>query len=84
MIIAYVQRMPSRISFLCHPAVPEASVVLDLVEIGIDITKLLADTLDKGAYIGAISLGAVAREEILTVDAIVDLPVADVFPRALG
>ena len=48
MIIAYVQRMPSRISFLCHPAVPEASVVLDLVEIGIDITELLADTLNKG------------------------------------
>ena len=51
-----------------------------MVETGIDITELLADTLDERAYIGAISLRALSGDEILAVDEIVDFAVADVLP----
>src|SRR5208282_2099513 len=66
------------------PAVSETGVVFDVVETGVDITELLADTLDEGAYIGAIPLRAVPRDEILAVHEIVDLAVADVLACFFG
>src|ERR1700732_1066326 len=74
----HVQRVRCRASVFRGPAVSETGVVFDVVETGVDITKLLADTLDEGAYIGAITLRAVPGDEILAVDEIVDLAVADV------
>src|SRR5215472_2937916 len=73
-----VQRTGCRVSVFRVPAVSETGVVIDVVETWVDIVELLADTLDEGAYIGAIPLRAVPRYEILAVDEIVDLAVADV------
>src|SRR5258708_26867657 len=66
------------VSVFRSPAVSEAGVVFDMVEPGVDVAELLADTLDKGTDIGAISFRAVPGDEILTVDQIIDLTVADV------
>src|SRR5207248_3710030 len=41
-------------------------------------------TLDEGADIGTISLGAVSGDEVFPVDQIVNLAVADVLPGLLG
>jgi hypothetical protein len=57
-----------RVSPFRNPAVSEAGVILDVVESGVDIAELLADTLDEGAYIGAISLRAVPGDKILTMN----------------
>src|ERR1700730_7089349 len=74
----HAQGIPRRVSIFRSPAVSEAGVVFDMVETGVDIAELLADTLDKGADIGAISFRAVPGDEILTVDQSIDLTVANV------
>src|SRR6476619_6423161 len=74
----HAQGIPRRVSVFRSPAVSEAGVVFDMVETGVDVAELLADTLDKGADIGAISFRAVPGNEILTVDQIIDLTVANV------
>jgi hypothetical protein len=78
------QRRPRRASFLSCPAVSEAGVILDVVETGIAIAEFLADTLDEGSYIGTITLSAVSGDEVLSVDEIIYLAIADVLPRLLG
>jgi hypothetical protein len=55
-----------------------------VVETGVDITKLLAGTLDEGAYTGAITFRAVPGDKILAVDEIVDLAAADVLTCFFG
>jgi hypothetical protein len=76
--------MPSRVSLSRRPAVPEASIVFDLVETGIAVAELLADALDEGSYIGPIALIAVAGHEVLAVDEIINVAVANVLPHLLG
>src|SRR3954453_19573858 len=63
------------------PAVAETGVVMDVLELWIDITELLADTLDECTDIGAIPLRAVPRDEVLAVHQVVDLAVGDVLAR---
>ena len=50
----HAQWMARRVSSFGGPSVSETGVVFDMVETGVDIAELLADTLDEGAYIGAI------------------------------
>src|SRR5271170_3606563 len=80
----HAQRSPPRHSLLCGPAVSKTGVVLDVVEMGVAVAELLADTLDEGADIGAVPLCSVPGDEILAVDEIIDLAVADVLPRFFG
>ena len=77
------RRLP-RASLLRCPAVSETGVVLDVVETWIAIAELLADTFDKGSYIGTITLCALSGDEVLSVDKIIYLAIADVLPRLLG
>src|SRR6516164_9471082 len=79
-----VQRARCRVSVFRGPAVSKTGVVSDMVETGVNIAELLADTLDEGAYIGAVPLRAVPGDKILAVDEIVDLAVADVLARLFG
>src|SRR5215469_13904266 len=78
------QLMPRRTSLLRSPAVSETGIVFDAVEATVDFAELPADTLDKGAYIGAIPLRAVPRNKIFAVDEIVDLAVAEILVCSLG
>src|SRR6516165_7123143 len=82
--LRHVIQMPSRVSPLRSPAVSKAGVVFDTVETGIAVAELLADALDKGSYIGAIALCAVTGDEVLAVDKIIYIAIADVLPRVLG
>src|ERR1700694_5326927 len=68
----------------CGPAVSETGVVFDVVEIGIAIAELLADTLDEGSYIGTIPLGAMPGDKVLAVDKIINLAVTNVLPCLFG
>src|SRR5438132_416846 len=79
----HTQLAPRLALLWCGPAVPEAGVVFDEVEIGIAIAELLADTLDEGSYIGTIALRAVSGDKVLAVDKIINLAVADVLPRLI-
>src|SRR6516225_8321576 len=79
-----VQRARRRVSGFRGPAVSETGVISNVVEIGIDIAELLADTLDEGAYIGAVPFRAVPGDKILAVDEIVDLAVANVLAPLFG
>src|SRR5262249_1441052 len=72
------QQSRGRVSVFRDPAVSETVVIFDMVETGVDIAELLADTFDEGAHIGAIPFRSVPGDEILAVDEIVDLTVADV------
>jgi hypothetical protein len=78
------QRRPRRASLRPCPPVSEAGVVLDVVETWIAIAEFLTDTLDEGSYIGTITLCAVSGDEVLSVDKIIYLAIADVLPRFLG
>src|SRR5215467_4858728 len=60
------------------PAVSESGVVVDFVKAGVDIPELLADALDEGTDIGAVAVGAAARQEILAVHEVVELAVRGV------
>src|SRR3989304_6183288 len=63
------------------PAIPEAGVVLDVGERVVHRPELLADALDEGAHVRPVALFARTRDEILAVDEIVDLAVADILSR---
>src|SRR6516225_1493138 len=80
----HVQRERCRVSVFRRPAVPETSVIFDMVETGVNIAELLANSFDEGAYIVAIPVRAVSRDEILAVDEIVNLAVADVLACFFG
>ena len=69
---------------LAPHTVRKAGVVLDVVETWIAIAEFLADTLDEGSYIGTITLCAVSGDEVLSVDEIIYLAIADVLPCLLG
>src|SRR5215831_1614012 len=60
------------------PAVAKSGVVVDFVKSGVDIPELLADTLDESADVGAIAIGAAARQEILAVHEVVELAIGGV------
>src|SRR5215469_18159022 len=66
------------------PAVSQADEVFDAVETGIGLVKFLADALDEGSDIGTIALCAGSGDEVLAVDEVINLAVADVLPRLLG
>src|ERR1700730_2417232 len=66
------------------PAVSKAGIVFDVVETRIDIAELFADTLDESSYVGTITLRAVSGDEVLAVDEIINLPVADVLLGLFG
>src|SRR5690349_25154598 len=66
------------------PAVSETGVVFDVDERGVDIAELLADALDEGAYIGAVTFRPVPGYEVLAMDQIINLTVADIVPGFLG
>src|ERR1051325_8351664 len=66
------------------PAVTETGIVLDLGKFGIDLPERLADALHQAAHIGAITLLAVAGNEILAVHEVVDLAVPDIFASPAG
>ena len=55
-----------------------------MVEIGIAVAELLADTLDEGTDIGAVPLCPVTGDEVLAVHEIIDLAIANVLPGVLG
>src|SRR4051794_4564356 len=61
--------------WIVAPAVAEAWIIVDQVELSIDHAELLADALDEGADIGAIASRTVAGDKALAVDKIVDLPI---------
>src|SRR5262249_34490864 len=63
------------------PAVSESGVVVDFVKAGVDIPELLADALDEGTDVGAVAIGAAARQEILAVHEVVELAIGDVLAR---
>src|SRR5487761_2345777 len=65
-----------------NPAVAESGVVVDVIELAIDIAELLADALYEGADVRPEALGAVAGGEVLAVDEIVDLAIADILAGA--
>ena len=60
------------------PAVPEAVVVLDLVEGGVKAVEVVPDTPDDGPHIGPIAVGTVSGDEPLIVQPVVDRPVCHV------
>src|ERR671914_708206 len=64
------------------PAVAETGVVLDVVEIVVDIAELLPDALNESADICAVPLGAVAGDEVFSVNEVVDFAVTDVLSGA--
>src|SRR5215468_8529446 len=63
------------------PAVSESGVVVDFVKAGVDIPELLADALDEGTDVGAVAIGAAARQEILAVHEVVELAIGDILAR---
>src|SRR5487761_1648056 len=65
-----------------NPAVAKSGVVVDVIELAIDIAELLADALYESANVRPEALGAVAGSEVLAVDEIVDLAVADILAGA--
>src|SRR6516162_8973452 len=77
----HVRRLRGHVSVFRGPAVSETGVVFDLVETGVNIAELLANTLDEGAYVGPIPFRAVPCDEILAVDKIIDFTVTDVLAR---
>src|ERR1700730_3849819 len=54
------------------PAVPEAGVVLDLVEGGVAGAELVADALDRRPDVCPIAVGPVSRDEAFVAQAVVD------------
>src|SRR5208282_827450 len=66
------------------PAVPVAGIVFDLVEGGIHLAELLANTLHEGAHVRAVTLDAVARDETRSVHEIVEIAVTHVLAGARG
>src|SRR5688500_13592794 len=50
---------------IAAPAVAEAGVVVDEVDLANDHAQLLTDALDEGADIGAVACGTVAGDEVL-------------------
>src|SRR5437660_11236714 len=83
-VIDHAQWIPQRVLAFCGPAISKTSVVFDVVETRVDIAKLFSDSLDKGAYIGTISLGTLSGDEVFAVDQIVNLAVPDILPCFLG
>src|SRR5579875_51498 len=73
-----------RRSILGDPAVPEAGVIFDMVEIGIAVAELLSDALDEGADVGAVSLWSVAGNKVFAVDEVVDFTISDIAAGPLG
>src|SRR5438876_5000985 len=69
---------------LRRPAVAEAGIVLDLSELGVNITESLADPLHQAAHVGTIAVLAVTGDEILAMHEIVDLPVSNIRARFPG
>src|SRR6185312_1278162 len=65
-------------------AVAESGVVVDVLELRIEITEFLADSLDEGADIGAIPLVAIAGREILAVHQVVNLAIGHVLAGTQG
>src|SRR5579883_2083690 len=68
----------------CDPAVAESCIVVDMVELRVSVAELLADALDERPDIGAEPLRAIAGDEILAVDEIIDLAIGDVLAGAQG
>src|SRR5262245_28611095 len=66
------------------PAIAEAGVVLNQIEVRIDVAELLADALDQGADIGPVALLARTGAEPLAPDEVVDLAIGDVAPGPRG
>src|SRR5215470_2264055 len=61
-----------------HPPIAESGIVADAVEILVDLPELLADPLDEGADVDAEALLAIAGDEVLAADQVVDLAIGDV------
>ena len=57
---------------------------MDFVKSGVDIPEFLADALDEGADVGAVAVGAAARQEVLAVHEVVELAVGDILARLEG
>src|SRR3978361_308378 len=64
------------------PRVTETGVVMDVLELGIDISELLANALDERPHVGAEAFGTIAGDEILAMHQVVDLAVRDVLAGA--
>src|SRR5262249_47906246 len=60
---------------LIPPAIAEARIGLDMVEIRVHDPELLADALDRRAHIATIALGALAGEEALALHHVVELAI---------
>src|SRR5258708_600803 len=78
------QRLHGRVSVFRDPAVSKTGVIFDMVKPRTNIAKLLADTLDERAHMGAIPFRAVPGDEIFAVDEVVDLTVADILAGFFG
>src|SRR6476660_2328043 len=65
-------------------AVAESGVIMDVLELRIDLAELLADALDEGADIGAIAFIAIAGDEVLAVNEIVDFAIGNVLAGTQG
>src|SRR3546814_3333186 len=63
---------------LIAPAVAEAGIVLDTVEVVVDVAELLANPLDEGPHVGPVAVRPVAGDEVLAAHDVVDLAVGDV------
>src|ERR1700733_15378633 len=64
------------------PAVAETGVVMDVLELGIDISELLANALDERPHVGTEAFGTIPGDEILAVHEVVDFAVRDVLAGA--
>src|SRR5699024_7584529 len=65
------------------PPVAEAGIVLDLVEVGIELTELLPDPLHESPDVGSITVRSRAGDEAPPMDQIVKLPVGHILPCPL-
>src|SRR5437762_4894176 len=61
-----------------HPPIAESGIVADAIELVVDLPELLADPLDEGADVHAKAFLAIAGDEILAADQVVDLAIGDV------
>src|SRR4051812_13523747 len=84
-ISAQASCVPTQVVAIFHaanrivaPAIAEAGIVVDQVEIAIDHAELLADALDEGAHIGPITRRTIAGDEALAMHQIVDLAIRDI------
>jgi hypothetical protein len=66
------------------PAVAEPGMVLDLVEGGVDLSELFADSLYERADVRAVPVAALTRHEAPAVHEVVKLPIRDILPGLYG